>query len=324
MITDDVLSISKLEANKIELNIRPFRLKDIVTSVVTMFQSQLAEKKLFMMLKLMDDELIIEGDPDRLLQILINLISNAIKFTHSGGITVTSRIIKVDMDINLEVSITDTGIGMSAEEKTRIFDRFSQASHKTFQDYGGSGLGLSITKGLVELMEGSISVSTERWIGSTFTFNIKCKQSLSQDKTIIDFQSTTNNIITEKQTTRNILIVEDNPINQKVICRYLESMGHICKAANNGEEALNKVSRYQFDLIFMDIEMPVMNGLEATGIIRSREELTGSTRVPIIGLSGNARREHIDSAFKAGMDDYITKPYDKLTIHSKVYQWTGL
>eukprot|EP01114_Cavostelium_apophysatum_P014679 TRINITY_DN3865_c0_g1_i1.p1 TRINITY_DN3865_c0_g1~~TRINITY_DN3865_c0_g1_i1.p1 ORF type:complete len:760 (+),score=192.26 TRINITY_DN3865_c0_g1_i1:237-2516(+) len=335
-LTDDVLNLSKLENNKLELNYTPFKPKDLVDSVMTMFQPQFVEKKLELIVEnLYDFSLIVCGDPDRLAQVMVNLISNSLKFTHYGGITlrVTVAPVKlanteVTIDYEVIVSVHDTGIGISKEQQNRIFDRFSQASRKTSLDYGGSGLGLSIAKNLVSLMGGNLSVESERFKGSTFTFSAIC--GIPTDKEIRTFhalQHKRKQILNSNATpTRRILIVEDNAINQKVIERFVTSMGHIVVLAENGQAAMDIIEKSSngiedFDLVFMDIMMPVMDGIEATKRIR-KLETKSVKKIPIIGLSGNARREQIKEAYDNGFSDYITKPYDRSVVLNMITEWT--
>lgn len=352
VITDDVLHLSKLEANKIELNRVIYNPMEVIKSAASMFMSQIQEKKLTLQVNdptplpssLPDEKpvLVVRGDPDRFMQVVVNLLSNGIKFTHRGGITVSAYYLhRENRDTTeLRIEVADTGIGMSHEEQSRIFDRFSQASHKTYREYGGSGLGLSIAKGLVALMGGVLDVRSRKGAGSTFHFTMECgyvtpsqleehnraKEKLKENQAR-QSQELTLSANSKPMTPKRILVAEDNSINKRVILRFLERRGHYCEAADNGEEALSiyldaVAKGRRFDLIFMDIEMPVMDGLAATQVIRERERMLNLPSTPVIGLSGNSRQQQISRALKGGMSDYITKPYEQHTIYSKLAQWT--
>ena len=356
VIVDDVLNLSKLEAGQMELNFEIKNLKKVIVQSVRMFDTVIQSKNLKFILELPsnDVELIIKTDSERLKQVLINLLSNAIKFTKEGSITTKVRAVNAFEDHSktlntyLEVSVHDTGPGMTEEERNRIFNRFSQANKSVSQQYGGSGLGLTISKKLVELMGGKISCQSEPGKGSTFLFTVLChpiskdedlnSYLLSKNLSFEEFDSVnaspelndqrTQNITKEEQAEeekkkRVVLIVEDNVINQKILKRHLETEGHQYLLAENGLVAVETVQQNEVDLILMDIEMPVMSGLEATKLIREWESQQGRTnQVPIIALSGNAREEQISSAMKIGLNDYITKPYERELLKAKIIKWT--
>jgi len=226
---------------------------------------------------------------------------------------------------NLHLSVKDTGIGMDSEELARLFDRFAQANRRTNSRYGGSGLGLSISKKLVELMGGSIRVESQKGQGSQFSVIVKCSHLSEKEHLEVEDRKRTHES-TEKSLTaqlkgKEILVVDDNIINQMVLVMLLEQVGCSCQVANNGKEALEKHEKMRFDLIFMDIEMPIMGGLEATKRIRDKEQQLGY-RTPIIGLSGHTREYLKGVALQAGIDVYMTKPYAKEELYSTIIQHT--
>ena len=317
VIVDDVLDLSKLENDKIELNPKIFSVKTVIRYVVQMFASKINEKNLNVVLDIPDEDIFLCADTQRLVQIITNLLSNAIKFTLEGSIYLSATTdVSSEPETLLQICVKDTGIGMTEEETARLFQRFSQASQQTASEYGGSGLGLVISKKFIERMGGTIQVKSKKWHGTEFYFTIRCQTSSKQAYEISQQAQPSQNLTAavEPVQPKTVLIVEDNPMNQKILQRYLNEAGHVCQTASNGLEALTKFEKFKFDLIFMDIEMPVMNGLEATRKIRKKEEST-QTRVVIIGSSGNANDKQRKIALEAGMDDYLVKPYDRKDVY---------
>jgi predicted ATPase/signal transduction histidine kinase/AmiR/NasT family two-component response regulator len=327
VITDDVLTLSKLEANKIALNYTVFKPTEIALSSIGIFHPEIMKKQLNLITNLPDKNVAISGDPTRINQVLINLLSNAVKFTARGDITVSISIQENMADpsnVTLSISVEDTGLGMTNEEVSHLFQRFEQASRRTQNEYGGSGLGLFISKHLVGLMGGTITVESKKFSGSKFSFTVqckKCKQNESDDGSDVNSNTANDEVLPSNM---KVLIVEDNPINQRILVRMLEQEGHSCYVANNGLEAVESYKQHcdQLDIILMDIELPVMNGLEATTNIRKIEKershktgLSSHTSVPIIGLSGNARSEHVHNALNIGMQVYLTKPIAKIDLY---------
>jgi signal transduction histidine kinase len=321
IIVDDVLDLSKLESNSTKLQIEPFNPKQAILTAIQMFQVQIQQKQLNIQYDLCDN-FYIDSDKGRFTQIIINLLSNAIKFTAQGNINIslTQQIIESDKT-QVEVHVKDTGLGMSEDELKQLFQPFSQANTKIASQFGGSGLGLMISKKLINLMNGDIHVKSKKNQGSDFYFTITAPPALqsvliTEQKTQASLLPTTS-IATPSQ---HILIVEDNIINQKVLKRFLEQAGHTYEIASDGLQALNKHQTNGFDIIFMDIEMPVMNGLEATQQIRLYEQQHQLAHIYIIGLSGNARSEQIATALEAGMDAYMSKPLYKDTLLKHIDQ----
>eukprot|EP01114_Cavostelium_apophysatum_P015066 TRINITY_DN4034_c0_g2_i1.p1 TRINITY_DN4034_c0_g2~~TRINITY_DN4034_c0_g2_i1.p1 ORF type:complete len:1081 (+),score=277.23 TRINITY_DN4034_c0_g2_i1:3116-6358(+) len=322
VIVDDVLDLSKLESNRIELNPVPFSVRTLVTTLLQMLSPQIFKTSIDVILNVPDDVWAV-ADVHRLSQIVINLLSNAFKFTTSGFVEISAWMTPIGTsEAELHFSVRDTGIGISDQERSGLFERFAQATRHISSQYGGSGLGLAICKKLVQRMGGEISVESKKWFGSKFSFFIKCEM-CSKEQT-----ETANSPSQEVATTGNflgvnmtILIAEDNAVNQRLLLHYLQQKGLLCDIANNGLEAVEKYATLRFDLILMDIEMPLMNGLEATRKIREMEAQHRRKKVPIVGLSGNARLVQIAQAKEAGMDDYLTKPFHKDDIYRVVAQF---
>ena len=314
IIVDDVLDVSKLESGKLVLAAKPFQPKSVIEEIITFFATQLAAKQLELKLSLPEATLTVLGDSSRFKVILINLISNALKFTERGYIKISLQTQDVDAThVALTFSVEDTGIGMNPEEQSRLFQRFSRPLSS---QYEGSGLGLVITQKSLKLMGGDIKVDSEKGRGTRFTCHLTCETVLTQAENPV--VSTLPPAVQPAQVSKHILVVEDNLVNQKILKRQIEQAGHRCEVANNGQEALNQCEQTPFDLIFMDIEMPVMGGLEATRNIRAREKQRGMAETPIIGLSAYARPEHKEEARQAGMNDYLTKPYEKEKIYAAI------
>ena len=332
VIVDDVLDLSKLENNKLELNPVPFKLSTLISSVIQMFRTQILEKKLKIIKKI--EEKYVIADPNRLTQILSNLISNAVKFTHAGGITVEAVVETLSESENrLRVVVTDTGIGMNVDEQQIIFNRFAQANRRTSTEFGGSGLGLVISKTLVEAMGGSLSVTSEIGKGSVFTFTLSCGLNgdqkrispVNSERIVMTSDTANVDIPLERNPANiNVLIVEDNRFNCKIIGRLLDQKGYINHSvASNGKEALELLNGKRFDIIFMDVEMPVLNGIEATKLIREKERMMNvANPVPIIGISGNVSQKQIQCGLDSGMNGYLKKPYERKQIYHILDQYS--
>jgi signal transduction histidine kinase len=322
LIVDDVLDLSKLENNKLSLDLAAFNPKQALLKAVQMFNPKLSQKGLTIHLELSED-FYIEGDAKRFTQVLNNLLSNAIKFTPQGSITLslTYKMLSEDK-LQVVLHVKDTGIGMTKDETNRLFQPFSQSTSKIASQYGGTGLGLAISKRLVAMMGGSIEVSSEKNRGTDFWLTIYATPA-SQPK--LSEQQVYSPTSEHFLAARRILVVEDNVINRKVLVNHMRQAGHNYEVAKHGLEALQLYQeavkkRENFDVIFMDIEMPVMDGLEATRQIRQYEQQAKLLPVKIIGASGNARKEQIKRALDAGMNAYITKPYHKEQLYDEINQ----
>lgn len=348
-VTDDVLNLSKLELGKVVLKKISFDLKSTISSVLKMFEVQAQRKGIELRASMPISDSVITADPHRLSQIIINLIANALKFTDKGSITLMFDIVERTLENTLfRITVSDTGVGLTSDEKSVLFDRFSQPSSTNYSEVGGTGLGLHISKNLVELMGGTILVDSRKGQGSKFTFTFRCEEdrsggnSFSLSKSSPKSYKDSISVMASAQTQaiipsviprpiNHILIVEDNHINQRLITRLLSSEGFTCTVASNGQEALDllenlSASESPIDLILMDIQMPVMGGIPATLEIRRRERESPTTytpcsRIPIIGLSGNVRENHVLNALESGMDDYLIKPVRKVDIMTAIQRF---
>ena len=307
-LINDILDLSKIEAGKIELESREFSLRASISDVITTQISLIHRKGLTITTDIspdVPDNLI--GDQLRLKQILINLLSNAIKFTPQGGIRIAVVVAEwSDCIVLLNLSVTDSGIGIAPGVLEKIFDPFVQADGSTTRKYGGTGLGLSICTRLAELMGGRIWVESEEGGGSTFTvaspFTIndaidQCHDSRRSDGMSVHWNGPA----------LAILVVDDLEVNLMFASRILEKVGHTVVTAHNGQEALDAWGEGRFDLILMDIQIPVMNGIQATRVIREREERSGG-RVPIIALTAHALQGERENILSQGVDGYLAKP----------------
>lgn len=305
-LLNDILDFTKIEAGKLRLSNAPFNLPAAIDRIMKSFKIRAQEKGLEFTSELSTSvPSIVIGDESRLRQVLINLIGNAIKFTTQGYILVKLGVDETKDDVvTVHFSVEDTGIGIPPDKHQVIFEAFTQADSSTTRQFGGTGLGLSICSQLVSMMNGKIWLNSELEKGSIFHFTIpfKCDQvaHVSDEVAKAAYQSTT--------TGRHILVVDDNVINQRLICSILEKHGHRVTVAGRGDEALNLYSRNQFDAILMDIQMPVMDGLEATVRIRT-EEKDSNTHIPIIGMTAHATANIRKKCLEAGMDEYISKPF---------------
>ncbi len=298
-IINDILDFSKIEAGKLDIDIIDFNLESMMIDVINIVSFASSQKKLSLDFNCID---IIEknlyGDPLRISQVLVNLINNAIKFTNIGNIIVNIS----HTDDKFKFEIIDSGIGISQENQDKLFQSFSQADESTTREYGGTGLGLSISKQLVELMNGTIWVNSKLGHGSTFGFEISLP--VGDISKIEKPQVLEQNQITTL-TGSKILLVEDNVINQEIIIGLLENSGIIIDIANNGQEAVDMESKNNYELILMDIQMPIMDGLEATSTIK-----TTNKDIPIIALTANAMKKDVDKTDQAGMIEHLNKPID--------------
>lgn len=302
-ILNDILDLSKIESQKLSLDIAPFRLDDVLSSVGELYRQQAEDKQLSFGI-VVDDELrqqVLISDAMRITQILVNYLGNAVKFTDKGSVTLTVTAEKQADELALRFAVTDTGIGITAEQQQRLFQNFSQADNSTSRRYGGTGLGLAISKRLAELLEGEAGVESAFGAGSTFWFLIRAKTGQHAD--II--KTTAADVVIRDGI--RVLLVEDNELNQEVATEILAGAGIEVSVAANGEEGVRAAAGEAFDLILMDMQMPVMNGLDATIQIR---QLPQYRNTPIIALTANAYSEDRLACFDAGMTDFLAKPYD--------------
>ncbi|MFO7765289.1 MAG: PhnD/SsuA/transferrin family substrate-binding protein [Pelovirga sp.] len=328
-LLNDILDLSKIEAGKIEFELKPIRLEQLISQLLTSFSSQIQEKGLQLTSHIDPSiEKVLYGDPARVRQVLVNLIGNAIKFTNKGGIQIhVDPLATDDVTSRLKISVTDTGIGIPADKRALLFEKFSQVDASHTRRYGGTGLGLAISRQLARLMGGDIDVSSEVGKGSTFTFALELRHqpvtgqqppSSEPDEPATPVATTAvRNIYTDHHL--NLLLVEDNPVNQQVARGLLNRLGIFSiDTADNGAAALTAVAGRRFDLILMDIQMPVMDGFEATDKIRAAEEHNGNDRTPIIALTAHAMNGDRDKCLAGGMDGYLTKPIDAQALVAEI------
>ena len=319
-VINDVLDISKIEANMLELSPVEFNFEKMLQNTAAVINFRVDEKNQKLTIHI-DSKIpkTLIADDQRLAQVVANLLSNAVKFTpEKGSITLDARCIGEEKNIcTIQISVTDTGIGISGEQQKRLFMSFQQAESSTTRKYGGTGLGLAISKSIVELMSGKIWVTSELEKGSTFTFTIMANKGKTAE--IVNEHIAGDSLQTEETQTdinglfagRRVLLVEDVDINREVVIALLEPTQLEIDCAENGAEAVRMFSEApdKYELIFMDVQMPEMDGYEATRRIRSLDRPKGKT-VPIIAMTANAFREDIEECLAAGMDDHIGKPID--------------
>lgn len=318
-IINDILDFSKIEANKLTLENANFNVREMVRSAVSVVSPAARAKDLEIVVAIDDEtpELLI-GDPVRVRQILLNLLSNSVKFTERGtiGVSISADATSAPECVLLRASVSDTGIGIPAEAQRRLFQSFNQGESSTTRRYGGTGLGLAISKRLVELMGGEVGFESSPGEGSRFWFTAKL--SLGTEALPAKF-SPTEERPPREQNCGTILVVEDNQINQKVLSHQLINLGYAIEVAENGAEAVAKVKNRRYDLIFMDVQMPVMDGFQATQEIRSLGE--DSSSIPIVAVTANAFQTEREKCFSSGMDDYLTKPVDKDRLKEALRRW---
>lgn len=305
-LINDILDFSKIEAGKVELENIPFNLHHCIEEAIELCADKASRKGISLTYDIDKDvPMMIKGDITRLRQVLINLISNGVKFTRDGGVSVRASLAEiVDDCYTICFKVKDSGIGIPENFMEKLFHSFSQADSSTTRNYGGSGLGLAISQTLVKLMEGEISVQSELNKGSEFTFSIHARK--AEEKPV-------SNIINSEKIKKladeiplNVLLAEDNPVNQKVALHLLNKLGYDADAVSNGKLALESLKNKTYDLIFMDIQMPVLDGLSAAKQII---ETYGDKRPMIVALTADATTEGREKCYEAGMDNYITKPF---------------
>ncbi|MBF0212012.1 MAG: response regulator [Magnetococcales bacterium] len=325
-ILNDILDFSKIEAGKLDLEQAPFRLREVIDQMHDLFAHQAAEKKITLDLsnpELYPDELL--GDALRLEQVLLNLIGNAIKFTHSGGgrvrLTVTTLAVTPER-VELEFSVHDTGVGLTETQIGRLFSPFTQADSSTTRQFGGTGLGLAICKRLVKLMQGRIRVESTPGVGSVFRFTAVFAP-LSRTRSASDTPSENRpplspESVRERIQGARILLAEDNAINQLVAAEILKGLNLEVIVANNGREALQLATRQPFDLVLMDLQMPLIDGYAATRKIRLHP---GLATLPIIAMTAHAMSGDREHSLAQGLNDHLTKPIDQQQLFAALIRW---
>jgi len=338
-LLNSILDLTKIESGRMELYEVDFHLEEIIDQAISINLGKIREKGLYISREI-DSKIpyTLHGDATRIKQVFVNLINNAIKFTEKGKIEIYSRLENIsDNSVVIMSSIRDTGIGIPDEKIDSLFKPFSQVDASHSSKYGGTGLGLMICKEFVNMMGGQIGVDSAANIGSTFHFTIKLEpqktEAVVYSPPSFEDQFDLNNYETEvkspyddqlkeKRNNYKVLIAEDNVVNQKIVFRILTELGFQTEAVCNGKEAIEKIKNGNFDAVLMDVQMPVMDGLDATRIIR---ELQNSNRnIPIIALTAHALRGDKEKCLEAGMNDYITKPVNANALSKVLDSWVNL
>lgn len=318
-LINDILDLSKIESGKFQLEEINFEMSSLMKSTLAIVDFAAKSKKLNLKVDI-DPALpdFFVGDPLRLRQVLLNLLNNAIKFSDQGDVTlrVTQKILP-DQAVQVYFEVRDQGIGFDNETKARLFQNFSQGDESTSRKYGGSGLGLSISKQIVDMMQGHIDAESIKGLGSKFFFEVPLKIAPCETKanTVTSIRDLSNHL------DGYVLIAEDNRINQKVMTEMVGLLGCRCHVVKNGREVLNALSNDTFDVILMDGQMPLMDGYEATRLIREGKAGEKNKLIPILATSANAIKGDIERSLESGMNDYISKPISYNDLSVKLEKW---
>jgi PAS domain S-box-containing protein len=311
VLINDILDLAKVDSGKMTFEKIPFKMKASISAMLHLFETKIQEKNL-RLIQVYDDKIPtnIIGDPVRLHQIILNLVSNAVKFTTKGKITVSVDLLHEDAEnVIIQFAVTDTGIGIAEEKIEKIFENFQQASSGTSRLYGGTGLGLAIVKQLIEPQGGNIIVKSKVNEGSIFSFTLpfqKANADAELENEILELDSEVKNI--------KVLVVEDIPLNQLLMKTLLDDFGFQYDMAENGKIAIEKLKNNDYDIILMDLQMPVINGFEATEYIRN----TMISKIPIIALTADVTTVDLAKCKAVGMNDYLAKPVDEKLLYSKI------
>lgn len=323
-VINDILDFTKMESGKMEIEEQVFELRTCIQEVFSLFSVE-AGKKNLELAYFIDQKLprLLFGDMARLRQVLINLIANAVKFTNQGGVYLVASVHEgVDHKVEVEFTIMDTGIGITPEKCERLFQPFSQLDSSMTRKYGGTGLGLAICKSLVEMMGGEIRVESTEDKGATFIFTIQA--SVLGDDLMGGFQEEqSTHLASNPQETGRILVVDDHPINQRLMVSMLDKLGYKADMAEDGQQAVELAIKEPYDFIFMDLQMPVMDGLEATVRIR-RDGGYAAQKTVIIAMTANVMEGVQNRCKAAGMDDYISKPLKMSSIKDMISRYSNV
>jgi signal transduction histidine kinase len=313
VIINDILDLSKIEAGKMELEQRPFPLRSTLENVRLILNIRAEEKGVFLN-EIIDSNLpdYVVGDETRFTQVITNLVGNAIKFTEKGGVTLKAEVMNIDaVNARIKFSVIDTGIGIPQDKLAKIFESFSQASDDTTRKFGGTGLGLTISKQLVELHHSSLEVTSVPDVGSTFYFTVDFK--IAEAPVVKEQASEANGV---DVTNKRILLVEDNMFNQMVAVDSIKEIFPTIEidVADHGKKALTMVQENVYTMVFMDIQLPDMDGFEITREIRK----LGFDQLRICAMTASVLKEQVDACFDAGMDDYMMKPFTPELLKEKL------
>ena len=314
LLLNDILDFSKIEAGKLRIEQISFHLETLVSKIVRTLVIKAREKGIALFFKIAADvPETLAGDPIRLEQVMLNLLSNAIKFTEQGEVHLTITREPAREGTVLQFQVRDTGIGIPAEKQRIIFESFTQADGSTTRKYGGSGLGLAISKQLVRLMGGAMGVESELGHGSTFWFTVRfASHTPAEPQAISPVQ-----IACVPSRALSVLLAEDNKVNQKVAVALLKKAGHRVQVVSNGRDAVLESGRGDFDVVLMDVQMPEVDGIQATQMIRAREKDSG-VHMPIIALTAHVMNGDRERCIEAGMDDYLSKPLSAAALDEKL------
>jgi len=309
-ILNDVLDLSKIEAGKLELEQVEFELAEVARGAYSAFTALANKKGLSFALDIERARGRYLGDPTRLRQILYNLISNALKFTEQGEIRVTAR---REGEI-LEISVKDTGVGIPPESLTKLFAKFDQLDSSTTRRFGGTGLGLAICRELAQLMAGEITVDSDLGLGSTFTLRLPLAWA-GEEKAIVAAAPPAPPTFEQPEIALRVLAAEDNAVNQLVLKTLLHQMGVDPVVVENGQLVVEAWESGDWDVILMDVQMPVMDGVTAATLIRQKEQASGRPRTRIVALSANAMAHQVSEYLAAGMDGHVAKPIEAAALY---------
>lgn len=319
-IINDILDISKIESGHLTLEKIPFTMPEVINNVLTVINPQAFDKQIRVRVQMAPGIPSVKGDPYRLSQALINLMSNSVKFSEAKtklDLKITYKCL-TKSEVELAFAVCDQGIGISAEQQKKLFQPFEQADSSTTRKYGGSGLGLAITHDMVEAMNGTISVKSELGQGSEFRFTVKVPiATAGVEKSL---SATNHQDALARVRGCKVLLVEDNDLNRELAQYLLESRGVHVGMAENGQQALEAVNKEEFDCILMDCQMPVMDGFEATRQLRADPRFA---KLPILALTANVLDEEHQKARNAGMNDVITKPINVDSMFDALARWVG-
>ena len=320
-IINDILDFSKLEAGKMTFVKEEFDLENALRDVTGIIAPKATEKGISLDLSFKDKPGgLLVGDVGRVRQVVTNLVGNAVKFTEDGGVTITvDQTSRNDM-ATVRIAVSDTGCGIPQDKLERVFNKFEQVDGSSSRRYEGTGLGLSISRRIAEMMGGTITVESEVDQGSVFTFEVTLPLIETSAEEPLTAEAAPQTCLKGMLKGCSVLVAEDNPVNQMVMRAMLEPLGCSLQVAGNGEEAVALYSETDFDLVLMDVSMPVMDGLQATSQIKRLQKSAGR-HVPVIGITAHAMREDRERGHKAGMDDYLTKPVQQKAVMEKISFW---
>ncbi|GGJ26328.1 response regulator [Paenibacillus hunanensis] len=325
MVINDILDFTKMESGKMELEEHPFSLEACLSEVFGLFSMEASKKDLELVYRISDEvPAYLFGDMARLRQVLINLTANAVKFTERGGVYLEVQCTgKQDGRMELQFKVKDTGIGIAQEKREQLFQPFSQLDSSLTRKYGGTGLGLAICKNLVQMMGGDIQLACDEMEaqgGAVFAFTISAREYIMSELETTHLEERPTSLLQQGSQIPHILIVDDHPINQKLMVTMLERLGYHPHTADDGEEAIRMASHHTYDYIFMDVQMPNIDGLEATRRIR---QLVNGEHSVIIAMTADVMEGIKGRCFAAGMDDYISKPVKMASVKSILERYSS-